>query len=47
MVLGGGQAWRSATHSGIGWEPVDETLYPRNEISGTWKMHLEGFNRMP
>jgi hypothetical protein len=35
MVLGGGQAWRSATRSRRGWEPVDEILYPRNEISGT------------
>jgi hypothetical protein len=36
-VLGGGQAWRSATRSGRSWEPRDVILYPRNEISWTRK----------
>jgi hypothetical protein len=33
--------------SGRGCEPTDEILYPRNETSGTRKMHFEWFNRMP
>jgi hypothetical protein len=32
-VLGGGQARRSAARSGRGWEPTDEILYPRHDMS--------------
>jgi len=45
--LGRGQAWRYVTRSGRGWDPRDEILKPRNEISGTRKTHLDGFRRMP
>jgi len=28
-------------------EPRDEISYPRNDISGTQKMHLDGFSKIP
>ena len=44
---GGRQAWRSATRSCSGCDPLSEMLYPRNVNYVSQKPHLPWLSRIP